>query len=123
MSTQGSVEATYRHAEGEEVMIYELRTYQFVVGGLPEYLELARTKILPWIAEHGIKPVGFWRTEIGQLNEVVHLWAYSDLNERQAKWAAWAKDPRRAEVLARLRAIVVSQSNKILSPTEFSLLK
>jgi hypothetical protein len=27
-------------------MIYELRTYQFVVGGLPEYLELARTKIL-----------------------------------------------------------------------------
>ncbi len=104
-------------------MIYELRTYQLVVGGLPEYLELARTKILPCIAEHGIAPVGFWHTEIGQLNEVVHLWAYADLNERQAKWGAWARDPRRAEVLARLRAIVVSQSNKILSPTEFSQMK
>jgi hypothetical protein len=104
-------------------MIYELRTYQLVVGGLPTYLELAKTKILPCIAEHGIKPVGFWHTEIGDLNQVVHLWAYADLNERQAKWAAWAKDPRRAEVLAQLKAIVVHQSNKILSPTEFSQLK
>lgn len=104
-------------------MIYELRTYQLIMGGLPEYLELARTKILPAIADHGIKPVGFWYTEIGQLHEVVHLWAYNDLNERMAKWAAWAKDPRRAEVLSRLRAIVVSQHNKILSPTEFSPMK
>ncbi len=104
-------------------MIYELRTYQLVTGGLPDYLELARTKILPCIAEHGIKPVGFWSTSIGTLNEVVHLWAYEDLNERQAKWDKWAKDPRRAEVMAKLRSIVVAQSNKILTPTEFSQMK
>lgn len=104
-------------------MIYELRTYQLVVGGLSEYLELSRTKLLPCVAEHGITPVGFWYTEIGQLNEVVNLSAYNDLNERQAKWAAYAKDPRRAEVLPRLRAVMVSQSNKILSPTEFSQMK
>ncbi len=104
-------------------MIYELRTYQFVVGGLPEYLELARTKILPAIGEHGIKPLGFWTTEIGELHQAVHLWAYADLNDRQAKWGAWAKDPRRAEILGRLRAIVVSQHNKILSPTAFSAMQ
>ncbi|MFB3820243.1 MAG: NIPSNAP family protein [Candidatus Methylomirabilales bacterium] len=104
-------------------MIYELRTYQLVVGGLPEYLELARTTILPAIAEYGIKPVGFWHTETGTLHQVVHLWAYADLNDRQAKWAAWAKDPRRKDVLARLRPIVVSQHNTILSPTEFSPLQ
>jgi len=104
-------------------MIYELRAYQLVPGGVGPYVELARTKILPWIGEHGIKPLGFWTTEIGQLNEVVHLWGYADLNERQAKWAAWAKDPRRAEVLGSLRAIVISQSNKILSPTDFSPMK
>ena len=64
-------------------MLYELRTYQLAVGGLPEYLEVARTKILPGVAEYWLKPVGFWHTEIGPLNEVVHLWAYADLNERQ----------------------------------------
>ncbi len=104
-------------------MIYELRTYQLAVGGMGDYLDLIRTKLLPLLAEHGLKPVGFWTTEIGTLNEVVHLWAFNDLNERQAKWGAWFKDPRRAEILPRLRASIVSQSNKILSPTEFSQLK
>ena len=101
-------------------MIYELRTYQLALGGLAEYLEVAETIILPGVAEHGIKPAGFWYSEIGQLNEVVHLWAYNDLNERQEKWARWAKDPRRAEVAKRLRGVILSQSNKILSPTKFS---
>ncbi len=104
-------------------MIYELRSYQLVMGGLPEYLEIAKTMILPALADHGLKPVGFWYTEIGTLNEVVHLWAYADLNERQRNWGAWAKDPRRAEVAVRLRQVIVSQSNKILSPAEFSPLK
>jgi NIPSNAP len=104
-------------------MIYELRTYQLVVGGLPDYLEVARTKILPGVAEYGLKPVGFWYTEAGDLNQVVHLWAYNDLNERQEKWGKWARDPRRAEVLAKLRSIVLHQSNKFLSPTDFSPMK
>lgn len=101
-------------------MIYELRTYQLAVGALPEYLEVARTMILPGVAEYGLKPVGFWYSEIGQLNEVVHLWAYTDLNDRQEKWGKWARDPRRGEVMKRLRGVVLSQSNKILSPTDFS---
>jgi hypothetical protein len=54
---------------------------------------------------------------------VVHLWAYQDLNERQEKWAKWAADPRRPEFLKELSQIIVSQSNKILSPTAFSELK
>ena len=101
-------------------MIYEMRTYQLAFGGLPEYLEVAESMIIPAVAEFGLKPSGFWYTEIGQLNEVVHLWAYEDLNERQEKWAKWAKDPRRAEVAKRLRGVVLNQTNKILSPTAFS---
>ena len=101
-------------------MIYELRTYQLAFGGLPKYLEVAKTMILPAVAEYGIKPLGFWYSEIGQLNEAVHLWAYEDLNERQAKWARWTQDPRRAEVAKQLQGVILSQSTKILSPTEFS---
>ena len=104
-------------------MIYELRTYQLRMAGVPEYLETIKTELLPAIAEHGLKPVGFWSTEIGTLNEVVHLWAFDDLNDRQAKWAKWAADPRRPALMERLRQIILSQSNKILKPTEFSELK
>ena len=102
-------------------MIYELRTYQLLVGGVPQYLETVKTKLLPVLAEHGIVPVGFWYTEIGALNEVVHLWAFADPNERQQKWASWARDPRRAEILSKLS--ILSQSNKMLTPAEFSDLK
>ncbi len=63
-------------------MIYELRTYQLVFGGIPKYLDLVKNRLLPILAEHGLKPVGFWTSEIGPLNEVVHLWAFPDLNER-----------------------------------------
>jgi hypothetical protein len=104
-------------------MIYELRTYQLAFGGIPEYLEVAKTMILPGLADHGLKPVGFWYGEIGALNEVIHLWAYADLNERQRLWSAWAKDPRRGEVVKRLRGVVLHQSNKIMSPTDFSPMK
>jgi hypothetical protein len=104
-------------------MIYELRTYQLKMGALPTYLDLAEHKLLPALAEHGIKPLGFWHTEIGTLNEVVHLWAYSDLNERQEKWAKWIQDPRRAEYMKTLTQVIFSQSNKILNPTTFSELK
>jgi len=104
-------------------MIYELRTYQLKMGGVPEYLETAKTKLLPILAEHGIKPVGFWSTEIGTLNEVVHLWPFEDLNDRQQKWAKWKEDPRRIEIMAGLSPLIMSQSNKILTPAEFSGLK
>ena len=104
-------------------MIYELRTYQLKVGAVPKYLEIAKTRLLPILAEFGLKPVGFLYTEIGTLNEVVHLWPFTDLNDRGQKWARWRKDPRRAEIMGELSQLILTQSNKILTPTEFSELK
>ena len=104
-------------------MIYELRTYQLKMGVVNQYLAIAEKRLMPALSEHGLKPVGFWTTDIGTLNEVVHLWAYQDLNERQAKWAKWAQDPRRPEFLKELSQIILSQSNKILSPVAFSGLR
>ena len=104
-------------------MVYELRNYQLRMGALSTYLELAENKLLPALAEHGIKPTGFWKTEIGTLNEVVHLWAFKDLNEREEKWAKWFQDPRRVEYMKTLSQVIMSQSNKILTPTTFSQLK
>ena len=104
-------------------MVYELRTYQLKMGAITQYLAIVENRLLPALSEHGLKPVGFWTTDIGTLNEVVHLWAYGDLNERQAKWAKWAADPRRPEFLKEFSQIILSESNKILSPTSFSGLK
>jgi hypothetical protein len=93
-------------------MIYELRTYQLVFGGIPKYLDLVKNRLLPILAEHGLKPVGFWTSEIGPLNEVVHLWAFPDLNERQRAWGALAKDPRRMELAGELRQVTSARATR-----------
>jgi hypothetical protein len=55
-------------------MIYEIRTYRVKVGSLPEVEKRFgeayenRKKISPLAA--------FWHTEIGPLNEIIHVWPY-----------------------------------------------
>ena len=36
--------------------------------------------------------VGYYATEIGELNQVVHMWAYEDLNSRVERRAKLMKD-------------------------------
>ena len=61
-------------------MIFEMRTYLMKPGSIPKVEELfgagmpARTKL----SRFG----GFWRTEVGTLNQIIHVWPYKDLNER-----------------------------------------
>ena len=61
-------------------MIYEIRTYRVKVGSLPEVEKRFgegyeyRKKISPLAA--------FWHTEIGPLNEIIHVWPYENLGER-----------------------------------------
>lgn len=104
-------------------MVYELRTYQLTPGGVAAYVQVAKNTLLPAMAKHGVKPIGFWYTEIGTLNEVTHLWAYNDLTERQRLRASWQAEPGVAEAMVRLREVVVKQHSKVMLPTEISPLK
>jgi NIPSNAP len=47
-------------------MIYELRVYQPVPGQMPKLLARFRDKLLPIWERHGIRPIGFWTTLVGE---------------------------------------------------------
>lgn len=104
-------------------MIYELRTYKLAVGVLPQFLEIVAKERLPILADHGLVPLGFWSTDIGNVNEVVHLWAHEDLNQRQERWASDSRDPRNAVVIPKVGPMILEMTTKILSPTSFSAMK
>ena len=61
-------------------MIYEIRTYDLKPRSLPEYERRTAEKIGNRVKYSQLG--GFWRTEIGPLNQVVHIWPYEDLNQR-----------------------------------------
>ena len=78
-------------APAEAPNVYELRDYRTKVGAARQWAGLI-TKAMP-AREKYSKPVGLWITEAGQPNEVVHIWAYKDLNHRAQVRAAASADP------------------------------
>jgi hypothetical protein len=91
-------------------VIYEIRTYQIAVGSLPEV-----EKRFGEAYEHRKKysPLtAFLHTEIGPLNEIVHIWAYHDVAERARIRGEAGKDPnwppKIGEFVRAMRAEIVT---------------
>ena len=73
-------------------MIYELRTYTLKQGSLPDVVKAASTVSRSIRGDEYGKLEGYWTSEIGPLNQVIHLWSYRDLNERSRLRAELAKN-------------------------------
>lgn len=63
--------------------------------------------------------LGYYSSEIGDLNEVVHLWAHDSLDTRETKRAAMRADPEFQAYWQEVREIVVTQRTRILKPAPF----
>jgi hypothetical protein len=91
-------------------MIYELRTYSFAPGKLPEYLKLAEevgTKIRG--DDYG-KREGSWVAEIGTLNQVWHLWRYESLDDRARMRVALGQNKAwKEDFVARIQPLMIRQ--------------
>ena len=95
-------------------MIYEFRTYTLKPRSLAEvekrYGEAYeyRKKYSPLAA--------FWHTEVGPLNEIIHVWGYTDLAERARIRAEAAKDPNWPP---KIGEFVIDQNVEVLTPFPF----
>lgn len=67
---------------GPKVNLLELRIYKMHPHRFPDYLALTKAKLHLRTAHSPL--LGFWATEVGGQNEVVHLWGYESLTQRQA---------------------------------------
>lgn len=61
-------------------MIYEIRTYDLRHRSVPEFGRRTAEKLPGRLAYSRLG--GFWHTEVGPLNQVVHIWPYEDFNQR-----------------------------------------
>lgn len=103
-------------------MIYELRTYTLKQGTLPDVVKAAATVALDIRKDDYGKLEGYWYTDIGPLNQVIHLWSYKDLNERAKLRAELGKNARwGAEYIPLVRPHLIRQDirfmNGVRAPT------
>lgn len=73
-------------------MIHELRTYTLRPGSVPEVMRASGEVARPIRGDDYGKLEGYWMTDIGALNQVIHLWSYADLNERTRLRAALSEN-------------------------------
>ena len=97
-------------------MIYELRTYTLKQGSVPEVAKNSGTVGRDIRKDDYGKLEGYWVTEIGPLNQVMHMWSYESVSERQRLRAELAKNKRwTGEYVPLTRPHLVRQDNRLLN--------
>ncbi len=104
-------------------MIVEMRTYIVKPGSVPEYLRVYEAEGLEIQKRILGNLVGYFYTDIGPLNQIVHMWGYSDLADRAARRMELGKEPAWQALLVKLTGMLLTQENKILFAAPFSPIK
>jgi hypothetical protein len=101
--------------------LYEFRYYRTTPGAVPRWLQLF-TGVLD-VREKYTRMAGLWATEAPQVNEVCHIWVYSDLNVRTAARAALLEDPGWQDFLRDSTGLLEELHSTIMLPAPHSPLK
>ncbi len=103
-------------------MIVDLRTYTIRTGALREFLALYAREGLAVQTQHLGAPLGYYTTEVGDLGQVVHLWRYVDMADRDRRRAALEADPRwhAYRTKSSSQDHVLKQVNTILKEVDFA---
>jgi hypothetical protein len=101
-------------------MIVEQRTYTLHVGKTPEYLRLYESEGMAIQTRILGRLVGYFTTDIGPLNQIIHMWGYESLEDRARRRAQMQADPGWKAYVAKIQPLIHTQETKILIPTSFS---
>lgn len=101
-------------------MIIDHRTYLFHPQQAATFVKLIEDGGKDVIAPMLPHLRGFFITEVGRLNEVVHLYAYDSFEQRAAIRAQVRTSPGFPDFAARVTPLLVSQESKLLLPVSFS---
>jgi len=97
-------------------MIYELRTYTVKPGTLGDMVKAASTVSRDIRGDNFGKLEGYWMTEIGPLNQVLHMWSYDSFEERAKLRAELSRNSRwTGEYIPLIRPLLSHQSVRLMN--------
>lgn len=101
-------------------MIVELRTYTLHPGKTGEFLNIYVAEGLQLQMQILGNLLGYFTTEVGTLNQFVHLWGYESFEDRLLRRARLLTERGWQRYLEQIMPLVQLQESKLLIPTAFS---
>merc|ERR1712137_810629 len=103
-------------SKSQKYPIYELRWYTIAPEHFPAFLKLTNEKIHMRTSHSPV--LGYWTAELGGLNQVVHIWGYESLVQRQQIRNALGGDNKwNDEYMAVMRPMLQGQENAVMLPS------
>ncbi|WP_449253339.1 NIPSNAP family protein [Brevundimonas naejangsanensis] len=102
--------------------LIDLRTYTIRPRGMAEFLEVFDRLAMPVLRRTLGAPIGAYTSLVGPLNQFVHLWAYRDLADYEARSALRDADPDFPAYLAASGHLIVAQEDRLLRAATLSSL-
>ena len=98
------------------LQVVDMRRYRLWPGRLPEYLErYGSAGYRAQVAMLG-PACGWFVTDVGAQNEVVHLWGYPSRGEMEKRRSRLAVDPAWTEVRDTFKGLFAAQETQLLAP-------
>ena len=104
-------------------MIIELRTYTIKPGEVQNFINIYDKEIRETHTKILGNQLGFFYTEIGNVNEVVHLYGYENIEDRQKRRNILSKTPQFQSYVVKVKNLIVDMKNQLMNPTDFSKIK
>lgn len=104
-------------------MIVEMRTYVLHAGQQGNFLALMEREGI--VIERRIlgRMLGFYTSDIGTLNEVVHMWGYESHEDRNRRRALLAASESWQAFVPKVLPLIRDMKNCILTPAPFAAIE
>jgi NIPSNAP protein len=106
-------------------VLIDHRTYRIKPGMVPAHLDIYEKHGFTAQTRHLGAPVAYMFAESGEVNTLVHIWAYEDAADRTAKRARMAADPEWQNYI-RLNneaGYLLQQRTSLMIPASFAPIK
>jgi hypothetical protein len=100
-------------------MFVDERIYTLHAGQVPVFLKLYEEEAMECQVSILGKMVGYYFTDIGPLNQIVHMWGYESLDDRFERRKLLQALPIWQAYAQKMRPLVVNVENKLLVPAPF----
>ncbi len=101
-----------------ELPLVDHRVYTIRLRKMNEFIEVFNRLAMPILLQTLQHPLGFYVSQVGPLNQFVHLWAYADLADYERRCRARDGHPEFPAYLAASEHLISAQETRLVRAVE-----